>query len=115
MILAFTTWIALGIAYMASAILCEQLAKRKGREEYIYFFIGLFLGPLGVLMAITPLPGELQENKPSAEERLKVVNGPRCPVCGRYSPPRSSECVYCGHDIEIPWWDRALYPRRGER
>ena len=100
------TYAAVAVAFIASAILSKELARRRHRNEYIYFFMGLFLGPFAVIVALAPIPNEPKERIP--DRQLKVIKGRECPECHREMLPRTYECGRCGSVIEPPWWDRQL-------
>lgn len=102
------TIIAITVAYLASAVLAKELARRKGRDEYVYFFIGLVLGPLSLPVVLTPLPSLARGKGVTLVKPLRVIRGPKCPRCRKSAPPRSYTCVYCGESLEVPWWDRPL-------
>ncbi|MHB8896264.1 MAG: hypothetical protein ACYC99_13950 [Candidatus Geothermincolia bacterium] len=105
-----TTWIAVAIAFGATAFISKELARRRGRDANIYFFIGLFLGPFAILMLFAPLPA-YQDNEESHEERkLRMVQGVNCPKCNRPVAVRATTCPHCGEAVESPWWEHPENP-----
>ena len=47
---------ALAVMFVSSSVLCRELAKRYGRDEIFYAVSGLVLGPLCLMVVLTPLP-----------------------------------------------------------
>lgn len=108
MYLMTTTWMMMVVAFIASAILCEEIAKNRGRDRYFYLFVGLLIGPLAVMIVLTPLPDNTARKEPVRMRRFRVVKGPKCPQCHREVAIRAPECPHCGHNMEVPWWDRSI-------
>ena len=102
------TWLAVVVAFVASAFLSKELARKKDRDEYIYFFIGLFLGPIALPIVLTPLPGARSGGKVKPQRQPRIIRGEPCPRCRREIGPRVQTCPYCGCGLEKPWWDRSL-------
>jgi hypothetical protein len=106
-----TTWASVAIAFVATAFISKELARRRDRDANIYFFIGLFLGPFAILMVLTPLPNhEHAEGEVHAERSLRVVPGQMCPRCNRPVAVRATSCPRCGEAIESPWWEHPDNP-----
>lgn len=97
------TWCAVAIVFVVSAFLSRALARRNNRDEYIYFFMGLFLGPLAILVVMTPLPNEHRSRM--AAKPLRVVHGRKCPECKKDAGVRSLRCPHCGRALDTAWWE----------
>jgi len=89
----------------SSAVIAEQIAKRKGRDGYFYLISGLLIGPFAILIVVTPLPDELKENGRS-RQGIRYLKGQVCPNCHKRTAVRSTKCEHCGYDLETPWWER---------
>jgi len=100
------TWIALGTAYLASSVLSEEIAKKNGRDALFYLCAGLLIGPMAVLMAVTPLPDGHRAHERVANKQIRVIKGQPCPECHRYVGPRADRCPYCRADLTKALWDR---------
>lgn len=100
------TMIPATIAFVTSAFLSRELARRKERDEYFYFFVGLVLGPLALMIVLTPLPDE--EGGRAQKKPLRYVKGKPCPHCHREVALRITRCPHCRHEIDSPWWDNPV-------
>ena len=100
------TLFALVVMCISSSVLCRELAKRYGRDEIFYAVSGLVIGPLCLMVVLTPLPAE-RESPAATRVRRKphFIEGPVCPECHRRLSARMTVCG-CGCDVEIPWWER---------
>ena len=103
-----TTWFAVAIAFIASSVLAQQLAQKRGRDGYFYFFAGLFTGPVALLIVLTPFPSGTDRRSEIANRPIRTVKGQPCPECGRSVGPRASVCPYCRASLETAWWDNPV-------
>lgn len=103
-----TTWYAIAVALLASSVLSRELARKRGRDEYFYFFTGLILGPLAVLIALSPLPGVPGTKTEQAEKPIRSVEGQPCPGCRRQVAARTGICPYCRASLEPAWWEKPV-------
>ena len=103
----YATWFALAVAFATSSVLSNQLAKRYGRDEVFYGFAGLFLGPLALLLVLTPLPSGNNRRSWVANKQIRFVKGSACPECRRQVGVRATMCPYCRTELEPAWWDNA--------
>ena len=104
-----TTWYAVAIALLASSVAASRLARERGRDEYFYFFTGLALGPVSLLMVITPLPCGSDRRSEVANRPIRFVKGQPCPGCRREVGVRSTMCPHCGASLETAWWENQAY------
>ena len=98
-------WPIVAAVFIVSAFLCGELAKKKrGRDEFVYFFIGLVLGPFALPVVLTPLPAGAGHDRTSPVKKLRFVKGQKCPVCHRETAVRYTTCEHCGQNLEPTWW-----------
>lgn len=103
-----TSWIAVTVAFAASSVLSKELAKKRGRDEYFYMVTGLVLGPLAILMILTPLPGGFDPKSELANKPIRFVKGQPCPECRREVGPRATSCPYCRASLERALWENPV-------
>jgi len=92
------------ISFLTSGMLCGEVGVKKSRGLWPYFVLGLFLGPLALLLFLAPAR---EENSPPtiAGKPLRVIRGAPCPVCGREMPVRACLCPNCGGSTSVPLWE----------
>jgi hypothetical protein len=82
----FFGWLICGIA-------AAYVATTKNKNGLIWFFLGLFLGPLALLMvgfaAADPIP-----QKSLAHHGLRT-----CPFCAEKIQAQAIVCKHCGRDV----------------
>ncbi len=111
-----TMWPTLGVIAIASAFLCMELAKKYHRDKAFYFVVGGLIGPLGVLVVMTPLPTRTAEDAAAGRRPLRVVESQECPSCDAKAYAGERQCRQCGYVLGTPWWERpALYRRKCSR
>jgi hypothetical protein len=71
------------------AVATATIAKVKGSSFFIWFLVGFFTGPLGLVAAI------LHRRERSEPER-------RCPRCGTVQKLYVQVCSRCGEDLYLP-------------
>lgn len=103
-----TTWYAIAVAMLASSVLSRELARKRGRDEYFYFFTGLLLGPLAVLIVVAPLPGVPDANPGQAERPIRMIEARPCPGCRRKVAARAEICPYCRTNLEPALWEKPV-------
>jgi hypothetical protein len=103
-----TSWCAVAVAFLASSVLSRELARKRGRDEYFYMVTGLIVGPLAVLMILTPLPGGFDTKSEVANKPIRFVKGQPCPECRREVGAKATSCPYCRASLESAWWDNPV-------
>ncbi|EHJ49507.1 hypothetical protein DFW101_3511 [Solidesulfovibrio carbinoliphilus subsp. oakridgensis] len=79
------------MGYFLVAICCgiasAMIASSKGRSAGGWFFLGLLLGPFGVIFAA--IAGK---EGPAGDER-------KCPFCAEFIKKEAVVCKHCGKDV----------------
>ncbi|HEY5532675.1 MAG TPA: zinc ribbon domain-containing protein [Candidatus Anoxymicrobiaceae bacterium] len=104
----YSTYLAVVVIFGASSVLAQQLAKRYGRDEHFYFFVGMFLGPISVVMALTPLPTGTTRTTEIANKPIRFVKSKACPECGREVCVKAQVCPYCLTGLEPALWENPM-------
>ena len=101
-------WPGIVIVVLVSAFLCRELAKKYHRDSLFYFVVGGLIGPLGILVVMTPLPIRTVgvEEDTVVERPLRVIEKPECPACHYKVFPGEHRCDHCGQSLDVPWWER---------
>ena len=72
-----------------------MIASSKGASGVLGFFVGLLLGPLGIVAAFF-LGGEEQK----AVKELEAGTAKKCPRCAELVKPDALVCKHCGHEFD---------------
>ena len=81
------------------ALIGAMIASSKGRSPLIGLFLGLLLGPFGIIItALLSSDQKALDERKATEGKLK-----KCPDCAEMVQPDANICRYCGHSfIEAP-------------
>jgi hypothetical protein len=90
------------ISFLTSGLLGGELGEKKKRGLWPYFVLGLFLGPLVLLLFLVPIPKEKSSAIPVPGKPLRVAHGIMCPACNREIPVRACSCAHCGASSSVP-------------
>lgn len=84
------------VVLIACGIAAGIVASNKGRSVGGWAFIGVILGPVGVLMALVVARNEVEL------EARAIASGEsrQCPHCAELIKAQATTCKHCGKDIE---------------
>jgi len=86
---------AIGIAWFLCALGAASIYRSKGRSEAAAFLLGLFLGPVAVVLAaVTPKDEGALERKALDSGKIR-----KCPHCAELVKRDARVCRYCGRDL----------------
>jgi len=111
-------WILFGIG-------CAIAASNKNRSAAGWFFLGILLGPFGLIFilllspltasaskALTPLPPDaLRQVLPTSEISLGEENK-KCPACAEIIKLEALKCRFCGEALDPQTVARQVEERR---
>ncbi|MBN8843282.1 MAG: hypothetical protein J0H88_08535 [Sphingomonadales bacterium] len=88
------TFILLLVVWLICGLIAAGVASSNGGSGLLGFFAGLFLGPVGVIIAMF-IRG------PSQKIAHQVAAGQlkRCPRCAEGVQSAAQVCRYCGHEF----------------
>ena len=83
------------VLWIGSAIVASRLSEEKGQGGGIGAFLGLVLGPLGLLIIA------LTADNPEGLQRVAIRKGIRpCPACAEFIRREARKCRYCFEEVE---------------
>ena len=89
------------IAYFFLALICAfvtaYINRRKGRSAVAGVIVGLFFGPIGVILALLT-----STNHDALETRsIDSGAGKKCPDCGELVRAEARICRHCRHTFAV--------------
>lgn len=83
------------IIWFVCGVICVVIAGTKGRSVAGFFFIGLLLGPLGVVLSAF-----FSKNERKIEaEKIQGGEMKKCPICAELVRMEAVKCRYCSADV----------------
>jgi len=79
--------------WLGFGVVSAMIASSKGNSGCLWFFIGVLLGPIGLLMSFFTSDNEQEKN-------LRKGNTKRCPYCAEYVKQEAIVCKHCGRRLD---------------
>ncbi len=84
------------LIWIVCGIVGAMIASSRGGSGPGGFFLGLLLGPLGVIITLF-MGGE----KEMAAKQLAAGEKKKCPRCAELVQPDALICKHCSHEFEV--------------
>ena len=90
------------VLWVICGLFAGVIASGKGLSFGAYFFVGLLLGPLGILIAaVSSRSPEAEAQRIAAVEQARTAHGTgwACPFCAEEVNSMAVVCKHCGREI----------------
>lgn len=84
------------VVWVICGFICSVIAGAKGRSASAFFFMGLLLGPLGIVLALVTAKNE----KVIEKEWIECGEMRKCPFCAELIKSEAIKCKHCQSDVE---------------
>jgi ribosomal protein L37E len=92
------------LAWLAFGIVSAIVARNKGRSGCVWFFLGVLLGPFGLILAFAAGSRQASASEKESKPRTTSPGVPTdtwaCPRCGMTNSKKLSRCSNCGYSEE---------------
>ena len=89
------TWMELLLFWMLCGVVAAVVASNKGNSGVTWFFVGVLLGPIGLILSL------VVSGDPAVVEGKKIEGGgyQRCEKCAELIRSEATKCRFCGSDV----------------
>lgn len=94
--------LALLVVKAALAFIPASVARKKGRNEALFFVYGFFLFLIALIhiLILKPTPEAAAREEVKRRKIMVDEGGVPCPGCGEYMRPEIETCGLCGADMK---------------
>ena len=82
--------------WVLCGVVAAVVASNKGNSGVSWFFMGVLLGPIGLILSL------VVSGDPAVVERKKIEGGGyrRCEKCAELIRSEARKCRFCGSDVD---------------